>query len=225
MPRILQVRDLGRLAYAPALEIQREINLAVSQGQHEPTLLLVEHDPVITVSHRKSAPSHLLASADQLGQLGIDVQKTDRGGDITYHGPGQLVAYPILPLARFNLNLGRYMRLLEQIVIDAVARWGVQGLREPGATGVWVRRPGEPTPAKLCAMGVRIRKNTTLHGLALNVTTDLSHFATIVPCGLADRGVTSLHQLLGEATPTMEHVKQTLVEAFEQTLTPLHAEP
>ena len=134
----LQVRDLGRMPYAHALAIQREVNLAVSLGTEQPTLLLVEHDPVITVTHRQSAWDNLLAPASKLEELGIAVEITDRGGDITYHGPGQLVAYPILKLNPLGLNLGSYMRLLEEIVIDVVVEFGVKGQRDPGATGVWV---------------------------------------------------------------------------------------
>ena len=214
----LNVRDLGTMPYASALELQRQINLAVSQDHEPATLLLVEHPSVITLSRRKTTAEHLVATAAHLEQLGIDVQETDRGGDITYHGPGQLVAYPILRLSPLNLNLGRYMRWLEQIVIDTLTRWDIQGQREAAATGVWVQ-PGENEPqAKLCAMGVRVRKNTTMHGLALNVTTDLSHFQTIVPCGLAGRAVTSLQQLLGPACPTMQEVKAQLIHHFVEAM-------
>ncbi len=209
-----RVRDLGTIAYAPALALQREVNRAVSEGREPMTLLLLEHEPVITISRRKNAADHLIASGPRLKSLGIDVQETDRGGDITYHGPGQLVAYPILRLNDLGLNLGRYMRLLEQVVIDTVATFGVVGRREDGATGVWVDAPLQP--AKLCAMGVRVRKNTTLHGLALNVTTDLSHFQTIVPCGLEGRAVTSLEQLLGDACPSMAAVKAALAARFSE---------
>jgi len=232
--------DLGRLGYAEAWSRQRERNLAVSLGQAPPALLLVEHDPVITVSHRKGVRDHILAPPELLEQLGIEVQDTDRGGDVTYHGPGQLVAYPILRMGDHGLNLGRYMRLLEHAVIATAAVFGVVGQTEKGATGVWVERelgvggwdleaedrlradttsapnaqPPNPNPrrAKLCAMGVRIRKNTTMHGLALNVTTDLTHFQTIDPCGLGGRPVTSLRQLLGDDCPPMARVKRTLAE-------------
>lgn len=224
----LAVRDLGRMAYAPCLELQRQINQAVASEAQSPTLLLVEHDPVITLTPRRGVAEHLLASRERLTQLGIDVQPTDRGGDITYHGPGQLVVYPILRLGPLGLNLGRYMRLLEQIAIDTAGAFGIEGRRDAGMTGVWVVSPPEirnPTTstvprdaasemAKLCAMGVRIRKNTTMHGLAFNVAPDLSHFQTIVPCGLVDRPVTSLQELLGEDCPSMETVKATLTRVF-----------
>jgi lipoyl(octanoyl) transferase len=201
----LAVRDLGRLAYAAALAVQQQTHEAVLSGHNPPTLLLVEHDPVITVSQRQGAGQHLLASPQRLAELGIALETTDRGGDITYHGPGQLVAYPIVRLADLGLNVGRYMRLLEQVVIDTVGAWGIEGRRIEGRTGVWVG------PAKLCAMGVRVRRNVSLHGLALNVSTDLAHFQTIVPCGLADATVTSLQRLLGPRCPDMDQVKAALI--------------
>ena len=212
----LTVHDLGRMAYAPCLELQRETNRAVAAGERAPTLLLVEHDPVITVTPRKGVENHLLTSRGHLAKLGIDVQPTDRGGDITYHGPGQLVVYPILRMGPLGLNLGRYMRLLERVVIDTVASFGVAGRRDPGATGVWVESHSGLT--KLCAMGVRIRKNTTMHGLALNISPNLSHFETIVPCGLVGRSVTSLHELLGEACPAMDAVKRVLTRVMREHL-------
>ena len=216
--------DLGRMAYAAALELQREVNFSVSRGEAGPTVLLVEHEPVITVSQRRGAGEHLLASEARLAELGIEVRDTDRGGDITYHGPGQLVAYPIVRLGDFGLNLGRYMRALERAVIAAVGGFGVVGVTEAGATGVWVGAEaadavGGRETAKLCAMGVRVRKNTTMHGLALNVTTDLSHFETIDPCGLGGRAVTSLERLLGDACPSMAEVKSALVAALRDELT------
>jgi len=215
------VRDLGRLAYGPALAEQRRVNQAVIEGDHPPTLLLVEHAPVITVSQRKRARRHLLASPDRLAELGIDVHETDRGGDITYHGPGQLVAYPILRLNPLGLNLSRYMRLLERVIIEVLSHWNIAGHTEQGATGVWVAsKPdgacGEGGPsAKVCAMGVRVRKNTTMHGLALNVNPELTHFDTIVPCGLAGRPVTSMARLLGEP-PAMAAVKQAVVRELDR---------
>ncbi len=220
----LTIQDLGRLGYGPALQRQRDLNQAVIDGAAPPTVLLVEHDPVITLTRRKAIGEHLVATPAQLDAAGVTTHETDRGGDITYHGPGQLVVYPILRLADFGLNLSRYMRLLEQTVIDTTARFGIDAHREPGATGVWVKAPdatgigAAPGTAKLCAMGVRIRKNTTLHGLALNVTTDLDHFGLIVPCGLHGRPVTSLRQLLGDACPPMPEVKRVLVEVLSANL-------
>lgn len=206
--------DLGRCAYAPAWQVQCQLHDKVLQHQISGAIILVEHDPVITLSHRKSVPDHLLAESGKLAKLGIDTQPTNRGGDITYHGPGQLVAYPILRLMDFKLTVGPYMRLLEQTVIATVAQFGITGYREQGMTGVWVQRePGMPME-KICAMGVRVKRGISLHGLALNVDPDMNHFGCIVPCGIADRSVTSLKQCLGEVCPDMQTVKDTLVEQF-----------
>jgi lipoyl(octanoyl) transferase len=222
----IRVQDLGLMAYEEALAVQRSLNQAVIDGDAEPTLLFVEHPPVITLT-RRSGPN-LLASETQLADLGVAIAQTDRGGDITYHGPGQLVAYPILKLGDLGLNLSSYMRLLERVVIDTLAHWGIAGHNECGATGVWVHHHGlagdaqRRTPndrqsndnAKICAMGVRIRKNTTLHGLALNVAPDMSHFGLIVPCGLQGRPVTSMRQILGDACPSIDQVKERLIAAM-----------
>ncbi len=218
VPPALAVRDLGRLAYRPACDIQRQVHQQVLDGAM-PTLLLVEHDPVITVSQRRGVNRHVLLPRQTLVARGIDLQETDRGGDVTYHGPGQLVAYPILRLADYGLNVGRYMRLLEAIVMDALVEFGIDAHRDHCATGVWVGN------AKLCAMGVRVKRNVTLHGLALNVDPDLSHFQTIVPCGLADRQVTSMRELLGGRCPTMSQVKDVLARAFVHQLDNLHRPP
>ncbi len=213
------------MPYAQALALQREINLAVSQGRPPgDSLLLVEHDPVITLTHRPGVWDNLLATETRLKELGIAVEVTDRGGDVTYHGPGQLVAYPILQLKPLGLNLGSYMCLLEQVVIDLLAKFGIKGQREKGAIGVWVQRSEHGLPgglAKVCAMGVRVRKNTTMHGLALNVTTDLSHFQTIDPCGLGGRPVTSLAEILGDDVPGVDEVKRVLVEQMQREVVAL----
>ncbi|MEM7229956.1 MAG: lipoyl(octanoyl) transferase LipB [Planctomycetota bacterium] len=218
----LTVHDLGRAAYAPTferqLELQREV---IAQRDHDGEssmhLMLVEHDPpVITVSRRPVARDHLLASTRQLEDAGVTVAETNRGGDITYHGPGQLVVYPILDLNVIHLRLHTYMRWLEQIVIDVLKSFGVEGHRDHCATGVWV---GEPeSEAKICAMGVRVSRWVTMHGLALNVATDLAHFDLIVPCGLTGRRVTSLSTLLGDACPTMDDVKAKMIDAFRRDL-------
>lgn len=219
----IRIVDLGRMAYAAAFDVQRETHECVFAGDAE-TILLVEHDPVITISQRRDCRQNLLLDECQLAARGIDVQPTDRGGDITYHGPGQLVVYPIIRLADHGLNLGRYMRLLESATIATLARFGITGYREEGATGVWVDTPATSgslaTRAKICAMGVRVRRNITMHGLALNVATNLEHFNVIVPCGLADRAVTSLDAILMQRSPTMETVKTV---ATESLLAELHA--
>ncbi|BAM04812.1 octanoyltransferase [Phycisphaera mikurensis NBRC 102666] len=219
---MLRTEDLGVCPYEEALRIQRAAHAEVAAGGPE-RLLLVEHPAVITLSRRRGVRRNLLVSEDCLATRRIDLQETDRGGDVTAHGPGQQVVYPILRLADHRLNLSRYMRLLEEAAIATAAAFGVAAHREAGATGVWVARPGsrggevQPT-AKLCALGVRIAKNTTLHGLAFNVRTDLGIFALIDPCGLGGRPVTSLLDLLGDACPGMDEVREALVGALVDAL-------
>lgn len=213
----IEVIDLGRLAYTTALATQRERHAAVVRGHDREAIFLVEHDPVVTISQRRNAAANLIASPQRLAALGIDVQPTDRGGDITYHGPGQLVVYPILRLADHGLNLSTYMRSLEAALVDALQSFGIIGRREPGATGVWATTP-DGTNEKVAALGVRIARNVTMHGLALNVTTDLSHFDVIVPCGLTGRGVTSMERLLGDRTPEMRIVKARVIDCVRSRL-------
>ncbi len=227
---VLAIRDLGRLRYAPAFEVQQQTHEAVKQRQAPPTLLLVEHEPVITVSQRRSAPDHIVADRETLERLGIEVQPTNRGGDITYHGPGQLVAYPILRLDDLRMNLGRYVRWLEQILIDTLEHFGIRGVRDPAATGVWIERnrwraadavPADQPPApeaKIAAIGVRVSRHVTLHGVALNVSTDLMHFRTIVPCGLVGRPVISMRRLLGDDCPSMPTVKEVLADVMHERM-------
>ncbi len=223
--QLLEVIDLGRMAYAPAYEMQvkhRDALVEARQrgaGDEPMRLLLVEHEPVITVSRRPGADRHLIASPAELNRLGIEVCETDRGGDITYHGPGQIVAYPILDLQRLDLGVAAYMRLLEGIIIRTLARFEIEAKRDPGATGVWVDDPaagtgGRPVAAKIAALGIRVSRWITMHGLALNVATNLDHFRAIVPCGLVGRPVTSMRRLLGEASPTVDEVKAAMVEEF-----------
>lgn len=212
------------MAYAPAFALQRthveEVLAARDAGRAEAgRILLVEHEPVITVSRRPEARGHLLADAARLDQLGVEIAETDRGGDITYHGPGQLVVYPILDLNRLNLGLHAYMRLLEQVVIDACTAWGIGADRDPGATGVWVMN-GSRT-AKIAAMGVRVRRWVSMHGLSFNVAPDMSHFGLIVPCGLTGRAVTSLDAELmerGRATVPFGAVKQEVAATLERAI-------
>lgn len=228
--------ELGRAGYREAYDLQvmhLEDVLAARDGggaADQPSrpawgrLLLVEHDPVVTISRRKGAAAHLLADESTLAAAGVAVEPTDRGGDITYHGPGQLVAYPILDLNVLMLRLHDYMRLLEQSVIDTLAAFGIEGRRDPEATGVWVEVsrhvPGAPGGqlAKIAAMGVRVRRWVSMHGLSLNVEPDLRHFQLIVPCGLAGRPVTSVRVLLGDACPSMAEVSGVLTGNFLKLL-------
>ncbi|MFO0834179.1 MAG: lipoyl(octanoyl) transferase LipB [Phycisphaerales bacterium] len=239
---ILEFTDLGRLAYAPAFELQRQTADGVLAAREvrdiDPSIqpmagiiFLVEHDPVVTVSNRAGAMNHLVATPELLDREGVSVERTDRGGDITYHGPGQLVVYLILDLNLLNLGLHDYMRLLEESVVRTCAAFGVSCTRDPKATGVWTVRErdadGEDastlesaaTPhAKIAAMGVRVRKWVSMHGLALNVTTNLDHFRLIVPCGLIGRPVTSLKAELGKRCPGMDEVKSTLSSTLRELI-------
>ncbi|MEO1584490.1 MAG: lipoyl(octanoyl) transferase LipB [Planctomycetota bacterium] len=208
----LVVRDLGRVgyesAYAEQVRTLESVLAARERRARIGELLLVEHDPVITVTRRAEAAGHVLASAERLAELGVAVHATDRGGDVTYHGPGQVVGYPIVDLNRVNCRLHAYLRLLEQSVIDVLAGFGVVGERDASATGVWVRRGGEL--AKICAIGVRVRRWVTMHGLALNVDPEMGHFGLIVPCGLHGRPVASLREVLGYGCPDMAEVRAVL---------------
>lgn len=208
----LLVEDLGNRSYAAAYQDQIERHDEVLASRDGPGalgyILLVEHPPVVTISRRASSKDHLLATPALLALRGVEVCETDRGGDITYHGPGQLVVYPILDLNRLKLGIHAYMRLLEETVIRTLRAYGIAGQRDTTATGVWVDRSG--TLAKVAAMGVRVRRWVSMHGLALNVAPRMDDFQLIVPCGLAGRAVTCLRDLLGEA-PDMASVKATLV--------------
>lgn len=205
-------------AYQRQVEgVQRVLAERGSPDASPGEILTVEHEPVVTVTRRQGAASHVLASDQALASAGIERVETDRGGDVTYHGPGQLVCYPILDLNRFGFRLHDYMRFLEECVIRTLARYGVVGSRDESATGVWVERQGQQ-PAKIAAMGVRVRRWVSFHGLALNVSTDLSHFQVIVPCGLVGRPVTSLQELLGASTPSMHDVRAELLDVMLEGL-------
>lgn len=213
----------GRTGYEAAYELQLAHHAAVlalrDSGSGEPgRLILTEHDPVVTVTRRPGAAGHVLFSRDALAARGVALCETDRGGDVTYHGPGQLVCYPVVDLNRLGLRLHEYMRALEEAVIRTLGDFRVEGRRDPGATGVWVA-DGDGPPAKVCALGVRVRRWVTLHGLAINVRPDMGHFGLIVPCGLAGRPVTSLAQLKGDAAPEMERVASVLVGHLAVVLT------
>lgn len=209
----LAVARLGRVSYLDALELQRRLVAARQQGEGRDTLLLVEHPPVYTLGKRASRGNVLLDPA-QLEARGIEVVEVDRGGDVTYHGPGQLVGYPILALAGVR-SVVDYVRALEQVLLVALAELGVQAQRVADYTGVWV---GEQ---KIAAIGVRVASGgITSHGFALNVAPDLGDFAGIVPCGITDRGVCSLASLgaTGDLDAVTEVVIRAFVEVFAATL-------
>jgi lipoyl(octanoyl) transferase len=212
----MNVENLGLLDYRTAWARQEKAHAAVLAGG-QPWILFVEHPPVITFGRRDGGERHLLASDEQLQKLGVEIVKSDRGGDITFHGPGQLVAYPILRLNDFRLSVGAYVHRLEDAVIATLAELKIPAQKNSAAVGVWVDDGGEP--AKICAIGVRISRGVTLHGLALNVTNDLGHFDLIVPCGLPGKRVTSLQKLLGNRTPAMNDLRNRLAACLVAALT------
>jgi lipoyl(octanoyl) transferase len=190
------VRRLGTIDYQSALDLQRDLVEQRKRGGIPDQLLLLEHPDVITLGVRtRSDRSHLLESEEALAARGIALFETGRGGDVTYHGPGQLVGYPILDLKPDRCDVHRYVRDLEEVLIRAVSDFGIVAGRIPGLTGIWVG--SDDGQAKLAAIGVRISRWITSHGFALNVSTDLSRFGLIVPCGITDKGVTSMERLLG----------------------------
>jgi lipoyl(octanoyl) transferase len=236
----LPTRHLGRLPYADTYQLQLDHHAQIladrdTQANPPGLILTVEHPPVITLSNRPGAADHILASEAELARQGVTLERTDRGGDVTYHGPGQLVIYPILDLHRLQLRLHDYLRLLEQAVIDTLATYSIQAHRDACATGVWIPLTTQPNTthpaltaqpaeacstsndAKIAAIGIRVRKWVTLHGLALNITTNLDHFRLIVPCGLT-RPVTSLERIL-ETPPPFTQVRDDTTNALQRLLT------
>lgn len=208
-------QDLGRMGYQEAWDYQEKLlreNVqlkASGDGEHTVHhLLFCEHAPVVTLG-KSGHPENLLLTGEMLAQKGIDFFKTNRGGDITFHGPGQIVAYPIFDLEKIFTDIGRYLRSLEEAVILTLAEYGVRGDRSPGETGVWIEPDQKLRARKICAMGVRCSRWVTMHGIAFNVNTDLSYFDYIVPCGIRDKQVTSLEKELGRQVP-VEEVKVLL---------------
>lgn len=188
--RSVEVRRLGRVPYLHALEMQRALVEDRRAGRVGDLLLLLDHPPVLTVGvRRNSGRSHVLVAPEELAARGIEVYETGRGGNVTYHGPGQVVGYPIVDLRPDRQDVHRYLRDLEEVIIRVAADFGIEAARVDGLTGVWVG------PGKLAAIGVRISRWITSHGFALNVTTDLDNFGLIVPCGIDGKGVTSLARL------------------------------
>ena len=206
IPRMM-IQDLGLLPYRDAWAIQEAAHQEVLDGGEE-RIFWVEHLPVITYGRRPGVDKNLIASPLQLSEKSVEIVQSDRGGDITFHGPGQLVAYPIIRLADHRFSVGTYVHTLEAAVISTLAELGIAAQTDPSAVGVWTDDSG--IQAKLCAIGVRIRRGVTLHGLALNVAPDLDFFKLIIPCGLADRPVTSLQKLLSDRLPSMDQVKHLL---------------
>ena len=204
--------DWGRTSYTAALEQQETLVARRIAGEAGDTLVFTEHDPVFTVGVRRGAEANLLWDAAELQRRGIAVVTTSRGGDITYHGPGQIVGYPIISLAP-RKDLHAYLRFLEQVLINTVGTFGLAAGRNPGKTGIWLG------PRKIAAIGVAVKRWTTFHGFALNVNTDLTPFTGIIPCGItaAEGTVTSLHLELGRELDLAE-VKRVLAAEFWRML-------
>jgi lipoyl(octanoyl) transferase len=212
MSRSLTVRRLGLVPYDEALDLQRRLVEERRAGDIGDTLLLLEHPPVITLGVKaRGHATNIIASAAALRDAGIAVHDTGRGGDVTYHGPGQLVGYPLLDLRPDRCDVHRYVRDLETVLIDTLAEFGIAARRLAGLTGVWTG----PAAAeeKIAAIGVRISRWITSHGFALNVAPDLRHFDLIVPCGIVGRGVTSMSRVLGRDV-SMRQVEAAAARAF-----------
>lgn len=209
---MISVVQLGRVDYATGLKLQRTLVELRKAGRITDTLLLLEHPPVITLG-RNAKRANVLVSADQLQQSGVEIFECDRGGDVTYHGPGQLVGYPIFDLRGFTPRIGvvDFVRRMEEVLIRTCADFGVATRRVRGMTGVWTLR----NEAKIAAIGVHISRGVTSHGFAVNVSTDLGHFKLIIPCGISDKPVTSLDRALGDAYPGIAVMPLTLGEVSE----------
>ena len=220
--KIITVEDLGILSFASALEVQEDYFYKIisekkaNRQKEQPTptdnfLLFVEHKPVYTLG-KSGDIQHLLLDQNGLKEKKIEFYKTNRGGDITFHGLGQIVGYPILDLENFFTDIHKYLRFLEEIIIKTLAEYGLTATRSKGETGVWLDAE-TPFARKICALGVRASRWVTMHGFALNVNTDLTYFENIVPCGIKGKGVTSLKAELGKEI-FLDEVKEKLVKHF-----------
>ena len=197
------ILDLGKSHYNDAWKLQKRLQSQRISGQIDDQLLLVEHFPVYTLG-KNTPKEHLLTKESD----NISIIQTDRGGDITFHGPGQLVGYPILDLNQYKRSITWYMRELEQLIIDVLKEYDINAERKEGLTGVWVKGK------KIAALGVRISKWVTMHGFSLNINPDLKYYQGIIPCGITEYGVTSMADLLGNDVPDMSEIKDTLVKHF-----------
>jgi lipoyl(octanoyl) transferase len=213
LSRILHIVNLGTEPYAPVQELQNALVTWRCEERIGDLFLLLEHTPVITLGRRADA-AHILAAPELLRREGIEIHQTERGGDVTYHGPGQIVGYPILRLADYGLGASDYMHLLEGAIMCALAGYGLATHRREGIIGVWVGAN------KIAALGVRIKRGITLHGFALNVNPDMRHWQMIVPCGITDGWVTSmaLEMSTEHALPPVAEVRERLAECLGQLL-------
>ena len=214
--RSLEVRRLGVVPYGEALAIQRALVEERRAGRIPDLLLLLQHPPVITLGVKaRDSRTHIVATPQRLADLGVEVHDTGRGGDVTYHGPGQIVGYPILDLKPDRCDVHRYVRDIEEVMIRVCADYGLKAGRIEGLTGTWIGAE------KIGAIGVRLSRWITSHGFAFNVTTNLDHFALIVPCGITDRGVTSLAKATGRDIPVAEvedAFARRFAEVFERVV-------
>ncbi len=215
--------SLGRVSYAEGLALQQHVVVARKAGAIGDTLLLMEHPPVLTLG-RNSGRAHVLLSDEELARRGVELHETNRGGDVTYHGPGQLVGYPIFDLrgdlpGKKGPHLGPvdFVRLIEEVLIRTCAEFGVPAQRISRRTGVWTMAGGSVLEKKIAAIGVHVSQGVTSHGFALNVTTDLRDFQWIVPCGIADREVTSL-ELEADRVPTMKDAGDAVARSFGRVM-------
>jgi lipoyl(octanoyl) transferase len=224
-------KDLGIIEYGEAWKYQESLLKAsttiksqrVKGETTEETihhLLFCEHPPVYTLG-KSGDEAHVLISKEELAKRNIGYYPTNRGGDITFHGPGQVVGYPILDLEKYYTDIGKYLRSLEEVIIRVLALYGLKGERSPGETGVWLDPDNKMKARKICAMGVRCSRWVTMHGFALNVNTNLDYFTMIVPCGIPDKQVTSLEKELGYTLDmgiVKQQVKEKFTEVFESSL-------
>lgn len=222
-------QDLGRMRYQEAWDYQESLLAANVKAKARGSdteadtrhyLLFVEHPPVFTLG-KSGLPEHLLVSGEDLDARGVEYFRTNRGGDITFHGPGQLVGYPILDLEKFYTDIGRFLRNIEEVIIRTMGDYGLRGDRSPGETGVWLDPDKPGRERKICAIGVRCSRWVTMHGFAFNVNTNLQYFEQIIPCGIYGKQVTSLEKELGRQLPMAEVqacVKLHFEEVFEAEL-------
>jgi lipoyl(octanoyl) transferase len=217
--KTIEIVDLGQMPYKEAWEyqenvLQQQVQLKKESKPTQNFLFFVEHSPVYTLG-KSGKIEHVLLSENELTEKGIEFYKTNRGGDITYHGPGQIVGYPIIDLENFKTDIGWYLRTLEQIIINAIAPFGLKGERSIGETGVWLDADVKGQERKICAMGVRCSRWVTMHGFALNVNVDLSYFNYIIPCGIENKQVASMHKELNENV-IVANVKEVIAQQFKQ---------
>lgn len=204
---------LGRVEYVDGLELQQQFQAARKASAVGDTLLLLEHPPVLTLG-RGADGSNILRPKEELERLGVGVFETDRGGDVTYHGPGQLVGYPLLHLGPGRQDVRRYVRSIEEVIIRTLADFGITATRIEKWPGVWVEESRLGGPRKICALGVHLSRWYTRHGFALNVDPDLTHFELIVPCGISEAGVTSMAKELPGGAPSVTEVEERIVHHF-----------